>query len=319
MRAQIWTLLLPAWLAALHQPAAAALIQIRGSALAGGTPSGQAGVPLERAAAGDTPVLGFASARGNLRLLVDTGASSTLVTPALAQRLGLASRAMASESFGLAGAGSGCESLRPRRAFLPVLRLRGGDGLFRISGAEALVLPVGGLPPGIDGVLGAPVLRNLPLWIDPIGDRLSLGATALADAARAGARRQGRSLTLPLRWQQGVPLLPLVTPFGPMPALADTGAEGLFLSVALAARLRPLSPPQPLRLAGFCGEQPASRLRLLGLGLPDGNLQAPVEAIVSRNPIFASLGVEAIVGQELLRHRPQLWRLDRTPPTLTLW
>jgi hypothetical protein len=29
--------------------------------------------------------------------------------------------------------------------------------------------------------------------------------------------------------------------------------------------------------------------------------------------------VEAIVGQEWLRHRRQLWRLDRSPPELLLW
>jgi hypothetical protein len=29
--------------------------------------------------------------------------------------------------------------------------------------------------------------------------------------------------------------------------------------------------------------------------------------------------VEAIAGQELLRHRRQLWRLDTAPPRLMLW
>jgi len=31
------------------------------------------------------------------------------------------------------------------------------------------------------------------------------------------------------------------------------------------------------------------------------------------------LGVEAIVGQEVLRFRRQLWRLDTDPPRLELW
>jgi hypothetical protein len=44
-----------------------------------------------------------------------------------------------------------------------------------------------------------------------------------------------------------------------------------------------------------------------------------VEAILTENPIFTELGVEAIVGQELLRQRRQLWRLDSQPPMLTLW
>jgi hypothetical protein len=44
-----------------------------------------------------------------------------------------------------------------------------------------------------------------------------------------------------------------------------------------------------------------------------------VEAIILSNPVFERLGVEAIVGQELLRSRRQLWRLDVTPPRLELW
>jgi hypothetical protein len=43
------------------------------------------------------------------------------------------------------------------------------------------------------------------------------------------------------------------------------------------------------------------------------------ETIVTDNPVFTSLQVEAIVGQELLRRRSQLWRLEATPATLTLW
>jgi hypothetical protein len=43
------------------------------------------------------------------------------------------------------------------------------------------------------------------------------------------------------------------------------------------------------------------------------------EAILTTNPVFALLGVEAIVGQELLRIRGQLWRLDTDPPRLELW
>lgn len=312
-------------LTAVTAAAAAALIQVRGTPLPGGTPSGAARVALERAAGGDTPVLSFSSERGPVRLLVDTGASSHLVTPALAARLGLASDAVAPDAFGLAGAGQGCADLQVRRTVLPPLRLVGGEGAFTISGAGALVLEVGGLPPGIDGVLGAPLLRRLPLWVDPAGGRLALGEQALRAAEQAAATRAGVPVSLPLRWQKGVPLLPLTTSTGAVQALADTGAEGLFLTPALAARLRPQGRSTPLRLTGFCGDQTASRVRLSGVGLPGSaprggtDLTAPLEGIVTVNPIFQALGVEAIVGQELLRRRSQLWRLDATPPLLRLW
>jgi predicted aspartyl protease len=308
---------------ALARPVAlGALIQLAGRPLSGGTVQGEARLPLERAAGGDTPVLEFqvlgaANGNGRLRLLLDTGASSTMVTPELAQRLGLASAALPPAAFQLAGGGQGCAALAPRRTRLPDLRLGANRGLV-LRGAEALVLPVAALPAGVDGVLGAPTLRLLPFRIDPVAGQVVLGPGALQPPPPRAALR------LALRWHRHVPLLQLASAAGPVAALADTGAEGLFLQPALAARLQPLDRGTPLRLVGFCGEQPVLRQRFLGLALPGlapppGQPNQGLEGIVTANPIFAQLGVGAIVGQELLRQQRQLWRLDRTPPQLLLW
>lgn len=309
----------------------AALIQLKGQPLSGGILSGSASIRLEKARGGDTPVLTLTSPDGVVRLLLDTGASSTMVTPALAQRLALTSQTLSSQDLELAGGGSLCAALKPRRTRLPSLELAGLEqvGALRLSGVEALLLPVAALPPGIDGVLGIPSLRQLPLWIDPQHNRLAFGPAALQAAREHDTRgrgsdkiRSGSFQTIPLRWRRGVPLLELNNPGGTVSALADTGAEGLFISPALAARLQPQSPAQPLRLAGFCGEQAVELRRYGGLVLqgddPAPTLPAAVEAIRIENPIFAQLGVEAIVGQELLRNRPQLWRLERQPPRLEL-
>jgi hypothetical protein len=338
--------------AALPMAALTALVQLTGGLLAGGVPQGSAILPLERAEGGDTPVLRFetlapygASAAipgsGPVRLLLDTGASTTMVSPALAARLGLATTTVAPGSFALAGGGQGCGTLAPRRTRLPDLRLSpsapeagSATGALRLRGVEALVLPVAALPAGIDGVLGAPTLRQLPILIDPPAGRLVLGPAALAGAAALPPPL----LRLPLRWRHGVPLLTLASRSGPVQALADTGAEGLFLSPALASRLEPLGPAEPLRLVGVCGEQAVRRQRFRGLALPAepvaggpaarpiapgtaaaGDLTTPLEGIVTDTPVFGGLGVEAIVGQEWLRHRRQLWRLDRSPPELLLW
>jgi hypothetical protein len=321
-------------LALMPTPALAAtvgaLIQVGGVPLEAGRMRGAALVPLERAAGGDSPVLSFvapgAGAGERVRLLLDTGASSTLVSPALVQRLALASSPIPAAQFGLAGAGEGCGDLRPRRARLPLLRLAAGAGRLEIEGGEALVLEAGGLPEGVDGVLGAPLLRQLPLWVDPGSDRLALGADAIAAARRHSAAAPTPPTAFTLRWSAGVPLVPLRTPLGSVPALADTGAEGLFITPGLASRLAPGAAFSPVRIAGFCGVQPARRLTLRGISLAPGSpaaaVEAPapaVEAIVTTNPIFAAVGAEAIVGQELLRRHRQLWRLDRQPPTLQLW
>jgi predicted aspartyl protease len=318
----------------------AALIQVQGQPLAGGRVSGSAVVPLERARGGDTPVLTFATDLGPVRLLLDTGATSSMVRPELAVRLGLRAIPLAPGDFRLAGGGADCQSLQPQRLLLPPLRLGG----LRLAGMEALMLPVAALPAGVDGVLGVPSLRLLPVAVDPLAQRLSLGPAAL--------RPQPRQ-TLPLRWFRGVPLVGLITLAGRVEALADTGAEGLFLSPALAARLHPLNHAETLEMVGFCGRQTVRRQTFVGLafappvspiqgppalGTPvaqeprpqeprareqavqgSAALEQPREGIITENPIFKQLGVAAIVGQELLRQRPQLWRLDLKEPRLELW
>jgi len=362
-----------------------ALIQLAGQPLSGGRSRGSASLPLERAEGGHTPVLDFqvsgtgaasgsgagASSPGQasrhfrqgarIRLLLDTGATSTMVTPELADRLALERRPLPSGAFGLAGGGHGCADLNPQRTQLPALVLRdpaapAGTAGLSLEGVEALVLPVRALPVGVDGVLGAPSLRLLPIRIDPSLGRIALGATALdqlpfplspsssaSPAALYSAPRdpqptapatpRSRPQRVPLRWHRGVPLLELRTSVGPVQALADTAAEGLFLQPALAARLRPLGRAQPLRLVGFCGEQRVERRLYAGLGLgpgpgepvstpgspSPGDGPAGVEGIVTDNPIFEQLGVEAILGQELLHRHRQLWRLDQARPELLLW
>jgi hypothetical protein len=343
-------------LAAPSHCSARALILLKGRPLAGGRLVGSAGLPLVRAAGGDTPVLELrlaaprplagppvsapavaapavataspaaeseapaaeAQPTPTIRLLLDTGASTNLVTPQLVQRLGLASEAVAPGSLDLAGGGQDCAGLTPRRTRLPDLVLGPGNAL-QLTGAEALVLPVPALPEGVDGVLGAPSLRLLPIRIDPAAGRLTWGPAALMLPVPAGARR------VALRWRHGVPLLTLGGGSGAVAALADTGAEGLFLAPPLASRLRPQGVTQPLRLVGFCGEQRVWRQRFGGLGQGAGpgawglHRQLTVEGIVTDNPIFRQLGIEAIVGQELLRHQGQLWRLDAPSPHLLLW
>lgn len=306
------------------QGRAGALIQTRGNPLRAGVIRGASQLPLERAEGGDTPILSFRTPRGAVRLLLDTGAAATMVTPALVQRFGLALRPLAPADFALVGGGQACPTGSMASADLPALSLPPGEGrtFLRIEGVEALVLPSTPLPPGVDGVLGAPALRQLPVVVDPLAQTVALGATAL----RWRQTMPSPARVIPLTWRRGVPLLPLFVrsasggALATLHGLADTGAEGVFLSEALAKRLTAVQAAQPSRLVGVCGLQEVRRQRLLGLGLhPEPPVSETVDAVIVTNPVFAELGVEAIVGQEMLRGRRQLWRLDSDPPRLEIW
>lgn len=321
--ALLW--LLPCWRGqAAPRVQADALIQTGGTPLRSGVLHGGGQVPLERAEGGDTPVLTFASDHGPVRLLLDTGAALTMVTDAVVKRLGLSTHPLPPGAFSMAGGGVACATQPLSSTRLPELRLPlHGTGLRpRIQGVEALVIPGASLPSGVDGVMGAPLLKQQPVVVDPVGETVVLGPPVQLWRQAMGRDPE----VIPLIWRQGVPLLPLHgrsrtgARIGPLKALADTGAEGLFVTDALAAKLIPLRASQPARLVGVCGEQPARRQPLLGIGLdPAGALSQSVEAIILSNPVFERLGVEAIVGQELLRSRRQLWRLDVNPPRLELW
>jgi len=320
-------------------PSAAALIQRQGPPPAGGRLSGGVSVPLERASDGDTPVLPFRVAAGStaanttgssaggapVRLLLDTGASASMVTPALAQRLALKPTTPPTNTMALAGGGLNCGGLKPALVGLPPLELAGtpttetgqaAAGPLRLEGLQALLLPVGALPAGIDGVLGIPTLKQLPIRIDPLRNLLQFGAPALRGPLVARGPQR-----LPLEWRRGVPIMRLRGPQGAVEALADSGAEGLFISPELARRLQPRGPSETVRLVGVCGEQTVQRRPFSGLEVAGlTRTRQPIwQGIITTNPIFRLLGVEAIVGQELLRNHPQLWRLDLPRPRLDLW
>lgn len=316
-RKAVLPLLLAALTAGLSAaPVPGALLQLSGTPLRGGRLRGSLSLPLERAAGGDTPVLTFTAAEHPLRLLLDTGATMTMLLPAAAARLGLRPLAEAETGVTLAGGGLACAKLLPRRVELPPLRLAGpsqGDGELRLEGAEALVLPVAALPAGVDGVLGVPSLRQLPFAIDPHAGWVHFGSRATRPEQRAKAA----AVSLPMRWRRGLPVLDLQGPRGPLAALADTGAEGLFLAPELLPELTSLGPGERLTLVGVCGDQPVTRLPVQGVALPGAEASAAA-VILTPNPIFQELGVKAILGQELLRRHRQLWRLDLAQPRLEL-
>lgn len=301
-----------------------ALIQERGRPLHAGYLTGSSHATLERAAGGDTPVMTFLSDRGPVRLLLDTGASAAMVTPSLVQRLALRRQRLPPEMFSLVGGGANCHDLEVSSTRLPPLRLLSHDdaGNVRLNGLEALVIPVEALPKGVDGVLGAPSLRQLPFVVDPVKGELLFGDSALQWRSAMALEPHAAVMS----WRRGVPLLSLRIRSSKdqkvmvISALADTGAEGLFLSDELTSSLFALGPAQSVRLVGVCGSQWVRRQRLTGIGLGS---QSPtyqmIDAIFTSNPVFSSLGIQAILGQEWLRNRLQFWDLTVSPPRLEVW
>ena len=290
--------------------ALAALVQLQGAPPPQPVMEGSSRTVYTTPSDGDTPVLLLKTGGGlPVRLLIDTGASRSMVSQELVQRLQLKTKALPSGNFALAGAGSDCPTDPPRQAMLPMLRL----GELKIRELAVLVMPKLGVPPGTDGVLGASALRQLPLLIDPKQKQLRFDQQLTLQSAPADAVR------IPLRWRDHVPLLLVSDQNGDeTSALLDTGAEAVFIGVSLAQRLSPQSPPSGVEIQGFCGSEFAIERTFSGLSV--GNLSlGKSPAIVTRNRILKDLNVEAIIGQPLLKKRRQLWLLNRPAPLVLLW
>ena len=290
--------------------ALAALVQLQGAPPPQPVMEGSSRTVYTTPSDGDTPVLLLKTSGGlPVRLLIDTGASRSMVSQAFVQRLKLKTKALPSGNFALAGAGSDCPTDPPRQAVLPMLRL----GELKIRELAVLVMPKLGVPPGTDGVLGASALRQLPLLIDPKQKQLRFDQQLTPQSAPADAVR------IPLRWRDHVPLLQVSDQNGDeTSALLDTGAEAVFIGVPLAQRLSPQSPPSGVEIQGFCGSEFAIERIFSGLSVANLKLEKS-PAIVTRNRILKDLNVEAIIGQPLLKKRRQLWLLNRPEPLVLLW
>lgn len=155
-------------------------------------------------------------------LLLDTGAQGMLVTPAMADALGLPLNGL-TRVFGTGG------SQQARVVRLPGLRLGGAAMTEQL--APVLPLPIDlAVSPPLAGLLGASLLARFDLDLDVPGGRMVLWAPG--DCPPPGGT------TLPLEVSRaGEAFVPVRVNGQPMLALLDTGSRATILSQAAAKRL----------------------------------------------------------------------------------
>ncbi len=241
---------------------------------------------------------------GNLprQFLVDTGASTTLLSAGMVSELKLPGRAVPKERLSSAVAGNECASMKATLHELPPLTL----GSLEIRGVNGLHFEKATVPDGLSGAMGMDILRQFDLKLNPKAKTLAfLSASVLPTASSASA--------IPLQKKLGVFLAKLtLNGQGPFTFLLDTGADSTFISQAIAQRLT-LSNRQPMQVLGFCGLESAERSQLASTKLQQHE-QKNIEAIILSSPILKLLGVDGILGQNFLSKYRQYWRF--TPSTI---
>jgi hypothetical protein len=193
----------------------AAIVQLLASAGLAPRAHAQASVPLHWRHTGDIGALMLADVTLHgraLRMMIDTGASVAVVSPAIARELSLP----VTERVRAATLGGVQQADR-----VSIGDLRVGDAPAESGSALALDLSalLGPALDGVDGLIGMPALRGTACVFDLAQPRLLRGPDALS--ALSGSTRHR------LRFESGLPVIDLrLGDRDPAPFLLDTGNAG---------------------------------------------------------------------------------------------
>jgi predicted aspartyl protease len=300
MFSTIWAT--PGFVSAQSQPVSsssiAAIVQLKGLNVSPPKVKGSATLPLTVLAQAQvfTAVALFGKLPG--RFLIDTGASTTMLSDQLVKDLQSKGRAVSADQLSSAVAGNECSSMNATLHQLPPLKLQSVE----VKGLSGLKFEKTVIPEGLSGVMGMDVLRLFDLQINPKALTLKLSPPTTLPKASS-------DVAVPLQGKLGVFLAKLtLNGQGPFTMLLDTGADSTFISETTAQRLK-LDPKnrEPIQIQGFCGLEPAVRSRLASIALYQHE-QKNLEAIVLSSSILKRLGVDGILGQNFFRHYQQHWR-----------
>jgi predicted aspartyl protease len=280
-------------------PSLQAIVQLRNLKLPRPQVQGQATLPMQFLADSRSFTVNLTAGGQTGKFVVDTGASTTLVSSKWVQQLGLKGEVIPRDKFALAMAGDDCPALSAALHRLPLLAIAG----LRVDGLRALEFSKAIMPEGVSGILGMNFLSNFDLKLNL--QTLQLNLLPKSDLPPAPA-------AIPLRGKLGVMLAKVkVNGQGPFTFLLDTGADSVFISQAVAKQLKLDAVPRTaLQVSGFCGLEAAERVTLSRVEL-GRHRQTNLEGIILSSPMLSQMEVDGILGQEFFNHYQQHWRFSR--------
>ena len=278
-----------------------AIVQLEGLTLPPPRTQGQAVIPLDLLPR--TRVFTFMATLGDQpgRFLLDTGASTTMVSTPLVQKLQLQGNPIPQDRLAYAVAGNECTDFSATLHQLPTLTLPGAQ----VQELRGLQFANTIIPEGVSGVMGMDVLSQFDLHLIPRQRELRLlPPTPLPAAAIDRA--------IPLQKKLGVMLASLkINGQGPFTFMIDTGADSTFISQKMAQQLQ-LETQTPIKIRGFCGLEDAARTRLTSVRMQQHE-RSDLDAIILSSSILKVLDVDGILGQNFLNYYQQYWRFQSRP------
>jgi len=277
-----------------------AIVKLQGLNLPPPKTVGQTTIPLQVLEGSQVFTLQLFIGGTSGSFLLDTGASTTMITSAVAQQLGLKGEPISNEGLDYAVAGDDCPNMNAILHHLPPLVIN----QVRVEELQGLEFSTTVIPEDLFGVLGMDFLRNFDVKINPKTRQLQLlNPSELSPESFEEA--------IFLQSRLGVMLAVVkINGKGPFTFLLDTGADTIFISEQLADQLQldPLN-RQSIQVQGFCGLEDAERSRLEQVSI-QGYHQNNLEAVILSSPVLDILQVDGIIGQSFFNQYQQYWRFS---------
>jgi predicted aspartyl protease len=277
------------------------LLRATGTALPKASVQGQANITLQKLPMQAIFALPVRIKNQTLSFVLDSGASNTMVDTQVAQRLGLQGQFVPSDLLGSLAIGQ--QFAKQKMSLYPLPPITVGQA--QVSRLSGIGLSTSVLPFKSAGVLGLDFLSRFDIILNP--QSLNLRLVSPTSPIASGLRLEGRLgvMTTPQVYINGK---------GPYRFLLDTGASVTTISESLAQRLmlRTFS-DQNFYVAGWGGNTQAKQAKLERFNFHSQQI-SKLNILVVNSPFFQSLGVEGIIGQDILNRYVQHWRFGPPGP-----
>ncbi len=241
--------------------------------------------------------------------LLDTGASTTLVSSSLVQQLGLEGKSLPGEELPSAVAGDDCQEMKALLHQLPRLQINQVE----VENLTGLEFKNTIIPGKLSGVLGMDILKHFDVTINPKTQQLQLISPSKISF-------NSQSSAIPLQGKLGVMLAQVeINNQGVFPFMLDTGADLIFISQTLAKQLKlDQGTIQPIQVQGFCGLEDAEYSVLEQVKINPFQQENLAVVILSSPSVLDLLGVDGILGQNFFQFYQQHWQFNPDSSSETL-
>ncbi|MEA5539653.1 retropepsin-like aspartic protease [Limnoraphis robusta Tam1] len=280
-----------------------AIVQLKGLNFPPPRTQGQASIPLQHLEGSQVFTLQLTLKDKSGDFLLDTGASTTMISTPMVQQLQLVGEKIANEQLTSAVAGDDCPEMSATVHQLPTITV---DGV-RVEELRGLEFKNTLIPDELAGVLGMDFLRHFDLNLNPKTQQLKLLPPSQLHSPQI-------QQAIPLQSRLGVMLAEIeINGQGQFTFMLDTGADTIFISPSLANTLQlDQASRQEIQVIGFCGLEIAERSTLEQVKIQH-HQQNNLEAVILSSPsVLDLLEVDGILGQSFLNHYEQYWRFSST-------